>query len=86
MSAAITLRGTPVELGFQLATNLLEQPLHFAAEQLDPEELAMFCSSLLSATAGLIARKVGTERTALMASALADVTTAHATEARGPLQ
>lgn len=86
MTAAITLHGTPVELGFQLASNLLEQPLNFAAEQLSPEELDLFCSSLLSATAGLIARKVGTERTALMATALADVTTAHATEALGPLQ
>lgn len=85
-TTAVTMQGTPVELGAQIATNLLEQPLEFAATQLDPDELTMFCTALLAATGGLIARKVGVQYAAVMMAALADVSKAEADERRGTLQ
>lgn len=85
-TATITLQGTPVELGMQLATSLLEQPLNFAADQLTPKELEQFCCALLSATGGLIARKVGVRQAAVMMAALADVSQAEAATTGGPLQ
>ena len=82
----ITLRGTPVELGMQVATSLLNQPLDFAATQLTPEELDAFCCSLISATGGLVARKIGVRQAALMLSTLADVAIAEADSREGPTQ
>lgn len=85
-TATVTLQGTPVELGMQLATKLLEQPLNFAADQLTPEELDQFCCALLSATGGLIARKIGVYQAAVMMDALADVSKAEAAATAGHLQ
>lgn len=85
-TTAVTLHGTPKELGMQLAVKLLTQPLNFAAEQLSPQELDQFCCALLSATAGLIARKVGVSELADMVAVLADVSNIEAVERKGPLQ
>ena len=85
-TTTVTLQGTPVELGMQLVTQLLEQPLNFAADQLSPEELDQFCCALLSATGALIARKGGLHQAAVMTAALADVSQAEAATTRGPMQ
>ena len=83
---SVTLQGTPVELGAQVATSLLTQPLEFATDQLDPAELEVFCCSLLSATGALIARKIGRERFILLATALANVAEVECAQHKGVLQ
>ena len=83
---AITLQGTPTELGAQVATSLLSQPLEFASAQLSPTELDAFCCSLLSATGALIARQIGRDRFILLAIALANVAEAEFAQHKGALQ
>ena len=83
---AVTLQGTPTELGEQVATSLLSQPLEFANAQLSPAELDAFCCSLLSATGALIARQIGRERFILLATALANVAEAEFAQHKGALQ
>lgn len=83
---AVTLRGTPTELGVQVATSLLSQPLEFAQGQLSPAELESFCCALLSATGALIARQIGRDRFILMAAALADVAEIEQAQHKGQLQ
>lgn len=86
MLKTITLQGTPAELGEQMATELLDKPLAFASEQLTPLQLEEFCCSLIAATAGLMARRIGRERMATIAATLANVISAEEQERRGPLQ
>lgn len=85
-TTTVTLHGTPAELGEQMATSLLEKPLHFACEQLSAAELEIFCCSYLAATAGLMARKIGRERMATMVATLIDVVSADAQNHREPMQ
>ncbi len=82
----VTLQGTPVELGAQVATSLLSQPLEFATGQLSTAELESFCCSLLSATGALIARKIGRDRFVLLATALANVAEVEQAQHKGQLQ
>lgn len=85
-----TLTGTPVELGMQIATSLLTQPVEFALQQLDPHEFEKFCCSLLAATAAIIARRIGAERAAMLTEVLANVAAAKAEagagQQKGPVQ
>lgn len=77
-TTSVTLSGTPVELGMQIAQRLLTQPIQFAAAQLADQELEEFCCSLLSTVGALIARQIGRDRAALITQALADVAAAEA--------
>ncbi len=86
MLKTVTLEGTPPQLGMQLAENLLTKPIDFAFEQLGREEFELFCSAMLSATAALIAKKVGVHRAAVMTMVLNDVATATAQGHEGRLQ
>ncbi|WP_462387243.1 hypothetical protein [Acidovorax sp. Q11] len=87
-TTSITITGTPVELGMQIATSLLTRPVEFAAQQLEPDEFESFCCSLLSATAAIIARKIGVDRAAMLTDTLANVAAAEADarEPKGPVQ
>lgn len=86
MVKATTLQGTPSQLGEQIAMQVLSQPLRFAFEQLDDKEYGVFCAALLSATAAMIARQIGTDRVAMMTEALYLVTNAVPPEQKETLQ
>lgn len=89
-TTTITVTGTPVELGTQIATSLLTKPVEFAMQQLDHQEFEEFCCSLLSATAAIIARRIGAERAAMLTEVLANVAAAEAEagagQQKGPVQ
>jgi len=72
-TSTIMLTGTPTELGMQ---------------QLEPDEFDAFCCNLLSATAAIIARRIGVDRAAMLTGALANVAAAEADahEVKEPLQ
>ena len=86
MAKAITLQGTPPQLGEKIAMQTLSQPLSFAFEQLDTKEYELFCAALLSATAAMIARQIGTDRVAMMTEALYHITSAVNAEQKETLQ
>lgn len=87
-TTSVTVTGTPVELGMQIATSLLEKPVEFAMQQLEPLEFEEFCCALLSASAAIIARKIGVDKAAMLTEALANVAAAEAEarEQKGPVQ
>ena len=86
MAKTITLQGTPPQIGEQLASQLLSQPLSFAFEQLDARDYELFCSALLAATAAMISRQIGTDRVARLTEVLAAVTSAVYAERKEALQ